>query len=299
MFTERIEYKDDLDLKFQLGNLIINVLYITYQPPTPTWSVKNHSHSSLELHFIPFGKGTLQVGKRTYDITPGCFYITGPEVFHQQKTNPDEPMSEFCINIELKQLTRKSRKTSYFIQSEVDQLFHIFTCNPFWFGDDTENIAELCKQIMLELNNPRIGCYSVVQNLISQIVAKAARCITGDAEPNYSLPKKIVNDRRRDIVDDFFRLNPAASKSHKTLASRIGVSIRQLNRILIQYYGMTFSEKLRHHRIENAKVLLNSTDWTVKKIAEEVGFADTGYFHEMFREVVKLTPTEYRESVER
>lgn len=298
MFTGRIEYKDNLDLKFQFGNLIINVLYITYQPPTPTWNVINHSHSSYELHFIPSGKGTLLVGKKKYDIKPGYFYLTGPEVFHQQETNPAEPMSEYCINLELKQLKRKSRKTNYFIQSEVDQLFHIFTCNPFWFGADAYNIADLCKQILLELDHPRIGCYSIVQNLISQIVVKTARCITGDAEPNYSLPRKILNDRRRDIVDDYFRLNLAASKSPKILASRIGVSIRQLNRILIQYYAMTFSEKLRHHRIENAKVLLNSTDWTVNKIAKEVGYADAGYFHEVFREVVKQTPIEYRESAE-
>jgi mannose-6-phosphate isomerase-like protein (cupin superfamily)/AraC-like DNA-binding protein len=255
MFAKRIEYKDNLDLKFQLGNLIINVLYLTYQPPAPNWSVKNHFHSSYELHFIPSGRGTLHVGKRVYDITPGCFYLTGPEVFHQQKTNPAEPMSEYCINLELRQLKRKSRKTNYFIQNEVDQLYHIFTGNPFWFGSDTYSIADLCKQMLLELDNPRIGCYSVVQNLISQVIAKAARCITDDAEPNYSLPKKIVNDRRMDIVDDYFRLNLAADKSPEALAALIGVSVRQLNRILIQYYAMTFSEKLRHHRIENAKVL--------------------------------------------
>jgi len=298
MFSGNITYKDNLDLKFQLGHLIINVLYITYQPPEPTWRVKNHTHSSHEFHFIPAGRGTLHVGHKTYDITPGCFYLTGPDVFHQQETNPAEPMSEYCINLELKQLKPKSRKSAYFIQSEVDQLIHIFTCRPFWFGDDAYHIADLCKQILLELEHPRLGCYTVVQNLISQMLVKAARCITGDTDPDYALPGKIVNDRRRDIVDDFFRLELAAPKSPVQLAARIGVSVRQLNRILMQYYSMTFTEKLRYHRVENAKVLLKSKPWTVKKIAEEVGYADAGYFHESFREVVGRTPNEYRRSTE-
>jgi AraC-like DNA-binding protein/mannose-6-phosphate isomerase-like protein (cupin superfamily) len=299
MFTGKIEYKEDYDLKFQLGHLVINVLYITYEPPRPTWTVKNHSHSSFEFHFIPSGKGTLHVGTKKYDITPGCFYLTGPEVFHRQETNPEDPMSEFCINLELKQLKRKSRKTNYFIQSEVDQLLQIFTQNPFWFGPDAYNMADLCKQILLELGRPRIGSYSVVQNLITQIVVSAARCITGDAEPNYTLPKKIVNDRRREIVDDYFRLHLAARKSPKQLARLIGVSVRQLNRILLQYYALTFAEKLRYHRIENAKILLVSTDWPVKKIAEEVGFTNVSYFHKMFRQMVHMTPNEYRESADR
>jgi AraC-like DNA-binding protein len=105
----------------------------------------------------------------------------------------------------------------------------------------------------------------------------------------------MVIDRRRHIVDRFFRNPSRSNKSPSLLARRIGVSVRQLNRIISEYYGMTFKEKLTHHRIENAKFLLLSTDWPVRKIAEEVGYADPGYFHKVFKEAVRLTPGEFKE----
>jgi AraC-like DNA-binding protein/mannose-6-phosphate isomerase-like protein (cupin superfamily) len=295
VYTEKIIYRDNLDLKFQWGNLIINVLYITYQPPSPTWKVKFHAHSSYELHFIPAGQGTLRVGQETYKITPGVFYLTGPDIYHQQETDPDNPMCEYCLNFELKQYKQKQRKINYFIQNEVDQLFQIFSLHPFWFGRDTQRLSENCQEILDELGQVKLGCYSSVQNLVSQMIIKSARIMSDFPAPNYSLPRKIVDDRRRHTVDDFFR-NPARSnKSPTVLAGRIGVSVRQLNRIMMEYYGMTFTEKLKHHRIEHAKLLLISTDWPVKKIAGEVGFTDSGYFHKVFKEAVHLTPQKYKE----
>jgi AraC-like DNA-binding protein len=305
---EKIIFRDNLDLKFQWGNLIVNVLCIAYQPPSPTWNVKLHAHSSYELHFIPAGRGTLRVGKDAYEITPGVFYLTGPDIYHQQETEPNDPMCEYCLNFEFKQYKSQSRIINDFVQNEVEQLFRIFERRPFWFGRDSQHLTEYCREIIEELASFQPGCYSAVQNLVSQIIIKAARTmsdvsavasadVSADVSMlNYPLPRKIVDDRRRNIVDDFFR-NPARkNKSPVVLARRIGVSVRQLNRIIQEYFGMTFTDKLKHHRIEHAKLLLISTDLSVKKIALEVGYTDPGYFHKVFKESVHLTPQEYKVS---
>jgi hypothetical protein len=45
----------EMDIKFQIGNIIINILNISYEPPRPSWYYKNLAHSGFELHFIPEG----------------------------------------------------------------------------------------------------------------------------------------------------------------------------------------------------------------------------------------------------
>ena len=84
---------DDLDYKLRIGNLELNILYIHFRHSDPSWVEKNHSHTGYELHYIPQGQGTLISGGREYRITPAAFYLTGPGVYHEQKTDPSNPVS--------------------------------------------------------------------------------------------------------------------------------------------------------------------------------------------------------------
>ena len=92
----------DLNIKIPMGNMTINIFYISYEPSRPNWSVKNHSHSIYELHFIPSGKGILQAFDKEYNIIPETFYLTGPGIIHGQKADIEDPMCEYCINFEIK-----------------------------------------------------------------------------------------------------------------------------------------------------------------------------------------------------
>lgn len=49
-------------------------------------------------------------------------------------------------------------------------------------------------------------------------------------------------------------------------------------------------------RIERAKLLLRSTDQSVSEIAASLGFTQDIYFYRLFKQLVKVTPNEYRSS---
>lgn len=59
--------------------------------------------------------------------------------------------------------------------------------------------------------------------------------------------------------------------------------------------GITFTEYLNNKRIEEAKRLLRSTSDMTYEIAEKVGYYNYRYFSQMFKKVVGLTPTQYRQ----
>jgi AraC-like DNA-binding protein len=58
--------------------------------------------------------------------------------------------------------------------------------------------------------------------------------------------------------------------------------------------GHTFTEMVRGLRIANACRLLARTDSTIAAISQAVGYGNLANFNRQFRQVVGLTPREYR-----
>ena len=58
--------------------------------------------------------------------------------------------------------------------------------------------------------------------------------------------------------------------------------------------GLAPSAYLRQMRVARARALLETTRNTVDQVAYEVGYEDTGGFRRAFREVVGLSPSDYR-----
>lgn len=63
-----------------------------------------------------------------------------------------------------------------------------------------------------------------------------------------------------------------------------------------QYTGSNFVNYMQKLRLNEAKKLLETTDWRVNEIGRRVGFADEKRFLKVFKAIVGVSPTEYRRS---
>jgi transcriptional regulator GlxA family with amidase domain len=73
-----------------------------------------------------------------------------------------------------------------------------------------------------------------------------------------------------------------------------GLPERTFKRRFQKALGMTPLEYVHAIRLEEAKKLLESTDLTLDKLAERVGYEDSTFFSRLFRRSVGLTPAQYR-----
>jgi AraC-like DNA-binding protein len=78
------------------------------------------------------------------------------------------------------------------------------------------------------------------------------------------------------------------------VAKSLPLSPTQLSHILNQEVGVSFRHLLRQTRIEEAKRLLASHQYSVKEVAVRVGFADSHYFSRTFKELTGQSASEYR-----
>ncbi|MFP4312898.1 MAG: helix-turn-helix domain-containing protein [Alphaproteobacteria bacterium] len=86
------------------------------------------------------------------------------------------------------------------------------------------------------------------------------------------------------------------SYSRSDLARELGVSETVVSRIINLHFQKSLPQLLNEYRVEDAKRLLKETDATITIIAREVGFNSMASFNRVFRDMAKITPTEFRNS---
>lgn len=79
------------------------------------------------------------------------------------------------------------------------------------------------------------------------------------------------------------------------LAARAGMSERNLSRLLKKQTGLSPAAFVQAARVEVAKSLLETSQWSLPRIAERSGFGSVHGLHRAFQTRLKTTPAGYRQ----
>lgn len=100
-----------------------------------------------------------------------------------------------------------------------------------------------------------------------------------------------VSKIRRDIYN-----NPQDKRTVKEIADSVYISISYLQHSYKEFFGVNIKEDLTNSRIEHAKHLLFSTDYSVANISVLCGYENVEHFLRTFKKCVGVTPTNYRKN---
>ncbi len=93
---------------------------------------------------------------------------------------------------------------------------------------------------------------------------------------------------------DYIEKNYHKDISLDDVSRKIGISPYYFSKLFKEDMGEGFVEYLTKIRIEKAKELLSTTEYSMKEICSMVGYADPNYFSRSFKKNVGVTPTEYK-----
>jgi AraC family transcriptional regulator, regulatory protein of adaptative response / methylphosphotriester-DNA alkyltransferase methyltransferase len=80
----------------------------------------------------------------------------------------------------------------------------------------------------------------------------------------------------------------------KILAHKVGMSPFHFQRLFKKEEGLTPTSFIADCRLKKSIDFLKETDWTITKIAHEVGYQSTSYFSYCFRKKWAFSPSAYR-----
>ncbi|MFU0799655.1 MAG: helix-turn-helix domain-containing protein [Xylanivirga thermophila] len=81
----------------------------------------------------------------------------------------------------------------------------------------------------------------------------------------------------------------------KSVARHLKYDYPYLSKLFANQMNMTFTAYLNNYRISQACYLLKNTNQSIGKIAFNCGYSNLRTFHRNFREIMNISPKEYRE----
>lgn len=95
-------------------------------------------------------------------------------------------------------------------------------------------------------------------------------------------------------LKDEITLNPAYDWTLAEMASRINISVRQLQKIYKELFGVSCMEDVIRTRISFAVRLLENTEYSVQNISELCGYKNVEHFCRQFKQRTGTSPRGFR-----
>lgn len=109
--------------------------------------------------------------------------------------------------------------------------------------------------------------------------------------------KQNGNDNQDNFIQamrDYIHSNYNKDIDLESLADHLHFNPSYLSSLFKKKIGCNFSRYVTQVRIEHAKRLLESNEFKVLEVSEQVGYLDTKYFTKMFKNMTGMTPSEYQ-----
>ena len=280
---DKISYQDT-NIAFMMEGESVYVGNIVYECFHRSIPMHAHSDNSYEIHYISSGHGRVTVSGQEYDTGPGTLYITGPHVKHSMIPDPDDPLSEYCVYLKLSAGIRNDKRAVSPIK--------IFRTMSIWYGKDRYGLNSLMKSLFSELKDKNIGYRAVVESILKQIIISCVRNYPvnkGDSDPQGLRS----GDNLYLMIEEAF-LYDYATLTLTSLASRLNLSTRQTQRLLMDHYGMNFQSKKTEAKMSAAALMLHSPDMTITGIADELGYSSVEHFSSAFKKYYNMSASKYR-----
>lgn len=182
------------------------------------------------------------------------------------------------------------------IQTAAMMLFHL--CNYLVKeADNKRKVIEMLETIFQKHDNSSLE--SIKKDIYSiSSVQKRKLPITslqmasgGSTEPQQKIgsPNHIILK-----AFDYIYSHKEETISLKEMSDYCHVSSSYLSRLFTKEVGESYSTFITKLKVDWAKAILETTDFAISRISEELGFNDVGYFIKTFKKHVGLTPSFYR-----
>lgn len=254
-----------------------------------------HSHEWIELAYLEHGTIMHSVGGVNYRVNEGDYFIVEYGQPHDYVALSEGPICLMNIMfhpsfIDPTLISARSLReiyNHYLIHFSERQL--VMTPTLIKFSDPTGVIGRYVSDIVREIQEKKFGWRESVRGILIHIIIQTLRSITADdyCEEDMTFSRRII-----DFVNDNYMRSIRIGDAFESGQ----YSTPYLSKHFKQETGVTFSEYLKNVRIDASRRLLINTDKSVAEISELVGYADTTFFHNTFRNIVGCTPLEYRKN---
>ena len=237
-----------------------------------------HEHAHLtEAVLVYQGAGIFMIGGHRYTAKTGDFVIYNSHTVHDEFGGNGEELHTYCLGLSNLHLPGQ----------EAGQLVPGGICPIISTGEDYESYLQLCRIIEHEIQTEE-GADTA--NLLARaLFTKLARLILAKGVKEEQREDSLAARMRR-YIDSHYREELRLSD----IAQAMHANAYYLSHVFKEESGFSPMKYATLRRIGEAQNLLINTDMTITAIAAQIGYNNSNYFQNAFRNAVGISPGEYR-----
>ncbi|MFD2932668.1 helix-turn-helix domain-containing protein [Spirosoma flavum] len=166
---------------------------------------------------------------------------------------------------------------------------------------ETPLFKELFLRMFNELHSDYVYKYDLLRNMLMEVIhaAQKKQPASGSLPVGSNAPERITALFAELLERQFpIELGNQVIKLHSpsAFARQLNIHVNHLNKALKEITGHTTSQLIHNRIVQEAKVLLKSTTWTISEIAWSLGFDEPNHFSSFFKSRVNIAPVKFRQS---
>lgn len=240
------------------------------------------------------GKNCVEYADKVIHIEQSALLFATPEIPYNYYSLDEKQDGSFCI------FTR-----DFLIQSKsgvsIDTL-PIFQPNiiPVLQLSEIQSIEieAILNKMQKEITSDYIYKYDLLRTYVIELIHLGQKL-----QPmNATHPKVNAATRITSLFVELLERQFPIESSHQKLglktateyADRLAIHVNHLNKVLKENTGFTTKAFINNRVLQEAKILLKQTDWSVSDIAYSLGYEELSHFSNFFKKQTSTTPLQYR-----
>ncbi len=240
-----------------------------------------HRNKHIELHYVKKGKFTLKLNRDYITLNEGDICMINPETYHSD-IMPTDDLELYIIGINEEILSDLANKDNYEL---INAAFSSGQTSEYIYLRNVKALETYIEDLLRNIKS------SNVDKFLEKLLDKM-----------YSLDYNLIIDTETsrntmlyDEISLFIKRN-YQSVSLDDLEFYFNFSKDHISRIIKSESGLSFVKYTQRVKIEKAKELLLNRDLSINEIMKLVGYKNETHFYKVFKELVHLSPNEYREA---
>jgi len=249
-----------------------------------------HWHTELEIGYCYAGKGRFYFGDKAFDAEPGDVFVVNNLERHIAQSDERDPSRYYFVYFD-----------SGLLLKEEKELLHPFLYHPAAFTnripgshEAAAEIGQLVEKLWREQEAKETGYPSAMKGVLLQICALLCRYYGDGIRKRDGRRAYLLYEKMQPVLS-LMKARFREDLQLEDIAALMRLSPSRAAHVFAETVGEGFKAHLLQLRVNEAKRLLAETELAVIEVCLRSGFQSTTPFYRAFRQIVGLTPQEYRD----
>lgn len=237
-----------------------------------------HCHNFYEIYYLEEGQRDWLIGKNNYTVSKGYFVLVKPHILHKSFAGAfTRKLAYFSHDF-----IRK-----YISPSVLEDILSVFDTHVIIPSDDFVDIIS--------------SYWKAIENFYSKedgngfaFAVTALMCLLAEYK---DIPLPHQGKALIDRITDYVEKNALSINKIDEISEEFGINKYYMCHLFQKEKEMGVYDFLSMLKVAHASYELMTTEKKVRDIAYECGFESEYYFSKRFKQIVSISPSEYRKNL--